>query len=392
MRTKLIPSIPPAVTQSVSMDLIARFSKLADPRREHRRYYLLSDILFLCAVGVIAGSNTCLEIEEFGEARCEWFQSMGLFPNGTPSHDTIGRVLRLLHPKAFQHLFAEWVQSIIGPVSGVLAIDGKTSRGSADGPDGKPLHTVSVYSCDTGLTIALVDVREKSNEIPTIPEIIDTLDITGGLVTIDAMGCQTAIASAIRAKKADYLLAVKENQPALFETVTNYFVGCSSDKWMERNLYCFYATHDEEHGRIENREAWCSHIPKDLVDKTKWKDCAQIICNRSSRMIKGKLSIDDRYYITSSTLSAEKLLNSIREHWGIENKVHWLLDVTFAEDKCRIRKDHGPKNIATIRRWVLNLLRAHPSKKSMNIRRKKAGWSQAYLEELLGEIWSFPRK
>ena len=193
MNNKSIPQVPANISSSLGMEILARFSTLADPRREHRRYYELSHLLFLCAVAVLAGCNTCLEVESFGEARWEWFKSIKLFPNGMPSHDTIGRVLRILNPKPFQALFSEWVQSIIGPIQGVIAIDGKTSRGSDDGDKSKPIHTVSVYSSDTGLTLAHVDVGDKTNEIPTIPEVIKNLDITGAFVTIDAMGCQTAV-------------------------------------------------------------------------------------------------------------------------------------------------------------------------------------------------------
>ena len=178
MAIRSIPKIPPNLKPSIGMDIITRFSTLVDPRREHRRYYELSHILFLCSVAVLAGCNNCLEIEWFGKERLEWFQLMKLFPNGAPSHDTIGRVLRIMIPRPFQMLFSEWVQSIIGPVTGVVAIDGKTSRSSGDGDCAKPIHTVSVYSSETGLTLAHVDVGDKTNEIPTIPEVIKHLDIT----------------------------------------------------------------------------------------------------------------------------------------------------------------------------------------------------------------------
>jgi predicted transposase YbfD/YdcC len=373
-------------------ELIARFSTLADPRREHRRYYDLSHILFLSTVAVIAGCNTCEEIEGFGEERLEWFQRMKLFPNGSPSHDTIGRIFRILSPRPFQMLFSDWVQFIVGPVTGVIAIDGKTSRSSGDGDNSKPVHTVSVYSSDAGMTLAHVDVGEKTNEIPTIPEVIKHLDITGAFVTIDAMGCQTAIASAIRSKKADYLLAVKENQPVLHDAIRDYFKDCTTKSWLRKNTHTFASTESEGHGRIEFREAWVSPIVGDLVDRSKWKDINQIVCNRNTRVVKGVISIEDRYFITSSRLPAQHILRSAREHWGIENKVHWILDVIFAEDQCRLRKDHAAKNISTVRRWALNMLRAQPSKKSMNLRRKRAGWSLKYLEYLLGNICGIYRE
>ena len=386
MVKKSIPQVPPNISSSLGMDIIARFSTLADPRREHLRYYELSHILFLCAVAVLAGCNTCLEIEWFGEERCDWFQSMKLFPNGTPSHDTIGRVLRILNPRPFQVLFADWVRSIIGPVAGVIAIDGKTSRSSGDGDNVKPIHTVSVYSSETGLTLAHVDVGDKTNEIPTIPEVINNLDITGAFVTIDAMGCQTAIASAIREKKADYLLAVKDNQPLLHDSIRDYFADCTTESWLEKNKHTFASTKSEGHGRTEFREAWVSPVVGNWIERSKWKDIRQVVCNRNTRIIKGSITIEDRYFITSSTLPAKHILSSVREHWGIENKVHWILDVIFDEDQCRLRKDHSAKNISTIRRWVLNMLRLQPSKQSMNIRRKRAGWSMEFLESLLGSI------
>lgn len=391
MVLRRLPEIPSTLSPSMGKDLIARLSTLADPRREHLRYHELSHILFLCTVAVLAGCNTCEEIEGFGEERLEWLQRMKLFPNGSPSHDTIGRVLRILSPRPFQALFSDWVQSIVGPVTGVIAIDGKTSRSSGDGDSAKPIHTVSVYSSEAGMTLAHVDVGEKTNEIPTIPEVIKNLDITGALVTIDAMGCQTAIASAIRSKKADYLLAVKDNQPVLHDAIRDYFKNCTTKSWLKNNTHTFASTNSEGHGRTEFREAWVSPVVGDLVDRSKWKDIKQVVCNRNTRVVKGVISIEDRYFITSSRLPAEHILSSAREHWGIENKVHWILDVIFAEDQCRLRKDHAAKNISTVRRWALNMLRAQPSKKSMNLRRKRAGWSLEYLEYLLGNICGISR-
>ncbi len=387
MIKKPIPQVPPDISLTSGMDIIARFSTLADPRREHRRYYELSHILFLCAVAVLAGCNTCLEIERFGEERCDWFQSMKLFPNGTPSHDTIGRVLRILNPRPFQVLFAEWVQSIIGPVAGVIAIDGKTSRSSGDGDSAKPIHTVSVHSSETGLTLAHVDVGDK---IPTIPEVIKNLDITGAFVTIDAMGCQTAIASAMRGENADYLLAAKDNQPLLHDSIKDYFADRTTKAWLQKKMHTFASTESEGHGRTEFREAWVSPVVGDWIDRSKWKDIQQVVCNRNTRVIKGSITIEDRYFITSSKLPAKHILSSIREHWGIENKVHWILDVTFAEDQCRLRKDHSAKNISTIRRWALNMPRLQPSKQSMNIRRKKCRMVDEISGVTVGvDLWNF---
>ena len=374
-------------TEAMSKDLITRFSTLTDPRREHRRLYTLSHILFLNTIGVLAGCNDCQEVESFGFAKSNWFQSLGLFPNGMPSHDTICRVLRLLKPRPFQQLFSRWISDLIGPVSGVLAIDGKTSRSSADGENGTPLHTVSVYASDAGVTLAHVDVGEKSNEIPYIPIVIEKLEIAGAMVTSDAMGCQTDIATAIRKKKADYLLAVKDNQPTLLGNIKSHFSDCTTKKWKNNNKATFSTTQNEGHGRTEFREVWCCPAV-DIVDCNKWTDVEQVVCNRSTRIINGKVSIEDRYFITSSKLPAQKILHSIREHWGIENKVHWVLDVAFAEDACQLRKDHAPENISTIRRWVLNILRGQTSRQSIKIRRKKAGWSTEFLETLLRGIFS----
>jgi predicted transposase YbfD/YdcC len=305
----------------MGMDTIARFSTLADPRREHLRYYELSHILFLCSVGVLAGCNTCLEIECFGEERLEWFQLMKLFPNGTPSHDTIGRVLRILSPRPFQMLFAEWVQSIIGPVTGVIAIDGKTSRSSGDGENAKPIHTVSVYSSDTGLTLAHVDVGDKTNEIPTIPEVIKNIDITGAFVTIDAMGCQGAITNSIRSKKADYLLAVKDNQHLLHESIRDYFSDCTTKYWLKKNKHTFASAKSEGHGRIEIREAWVSPIVGDWIDRAKWKDVHQVVCNRNTRIVNGSITIEDRY--VSVRRVAYPLINFVEA--GSRGDPAWLI-------------------------------------------------------------------
>lgn len=362
--------------------LLEAFDDLDDPRRDHLKEYALPDILVLAVTGMLAACENWVEIADFGHGHAAWFREQGLFPNGMPSHDTLGRVFRALDSKAMQNCFAQWVQRLVGELHGVVAIDGKTSRATADGPDRPAIHTVSAYSTETGLTLAHTAVDAKSNEITAIPKILDALALKGCTVTIDAMGCQKDIAEHIRRRGGDYLLQVKANQPATLRSLEDFF-GDSDLRGWGKVRYTYAKTHDHGHGRDETREAWACPVRGPWIDHHGWKDLRQIVRIRRTRLINGTSTTEDHYYISSETCDATRILIMARQHWGIEAKTHWVLDVAFNEDRCRVRKDHAAHNLITIRRFVLNLLRRSPKPMGLRRRRKIASYNMTALTDLL---------
>lgn len=357
------------------------FADLADPRRDHLKAYALPDIMVLVVTAMLAACENWVEIADFGEARAEWFAMQGMFPNGMPSHDTLGRVFRALDADAMRACFARWVQRLLGELQGVIAIDGKTSRATSDGPDRPAIHTVSAYSTETGLTLAHTAVAEKSNEITAIPKLLDVLALKGCTVTIDAMGCQKDIAAHIRARGGDYLLHVKANQPATLHDLEGFFTDADQRKWHDRHSYA--KTQDHGHGRDETREAWVCPVRGAWLDHHGWKDLRQIVRIRRSRCRATVTTTEDHYYITSESCDANRILFMARQHWGIEAKTHWVLDIAFNEDRCRVRKDHAAHNLVTIRRFVLNLLRRNPKPMGLRRRRKLASYNMNALADLL---------
>jgi len=358
------------------------FSELEDPRRNHLLLHPLLDVVVLVVMGMLAECENWVEIADFGDHRAEWFQSRGLFPNGMPSHDTLGRIFRALDASAFAACFAAWVQAALGQVRGVVAIDGKTSRASGDGAAGRPIHPVSACSSETGVTLAHRPVDEKSNEITAIPLILDQLALKGCTVTIDAMGCQKDIAEKIRVRGGDYLLQVKANQSGTFHDLDSFFRDAEARGW-DGVEHTTFTTTDNQHGRREVRHAFACPVRGRWLDAHGWKDLRQIVRIRRQRTHNGQTTTEDHLYITSDSHDVAHLLTCARQHWSIENRVHWILDVAFNEDRARARKDHAPHNLVTIRRFVLNLLRMEPSKKGIRRRRKIAGWDLDYLTSLL---------
>ena len=362
--------------------LLETFTDLDDPRRDHLKAYALPDIMVLVVSGLLTACENWVEIADFGHAHAAWFQEQGLFPNGTPSHDTLGRVFRTLDAEMVQRCFANWVQRLVGDLHGVVAIDGKTSRATSDGPDRPAIHTVSAYSTETGLTLAHTAVGEKSNEITAIPKVLDSLALKGCTVTIDAMGCQKDIAQHIRSRGGDYLLQVKANQPATLRSLEDFFSDAEQRKWNGIS-YTAAKTRDHGHGRDEIREAVACPVHGPWIDHHGWEDLHQIVRIRRTRTANGKTTTEDHYYITSEKAEAARLLTMARQHWGIEAKTHWVLDVAFNEDRCRVRKDHAAHNLVTMRRFVLNLLRRHPKPMGLRRRRKLASYNMEALGELL---------
>jgi predicted transposase YbfD/YdcC len=364
---------------------LKHFADLRDPRVERTREHLLEEILLIAIAAILSGANGWNEIEGYAHSKHDWFQSFLTLPGGIPSHDTFNRVFSALDPEELEKGFVAWVSSIAKLTAGeVVAIDGKTLRGASEpskkGPDKKAIvHMVSAWANTNCLVLGQRLVDEKSNEITAIPKLLDALELSGTVVTIDAMGCQRAIAEKIIAKKADYILAVKENKGHLLEEIKDSFQMLAADA-VEEEI-------DYGHGRVEQRR--CSVIADlSLIEKAaEWASFQGIVRIQSERFHKatGKTETEIRYYITSLAPDAMRLNRSIRQHWGIENKLHWVLDVGFGEDLDRKRAGHAAQNFSVLNRIALNLLKQDKtSKRGVHGKRLKAGWDNDYLLHLLG--------
>jgi predicted transposase YbfD/YdcC len=366
--------------------LLEHFSTVDDPRIDRTKRHKLIDILVIAICATICGAETWEDFELFGQAKQDWFKSFLELPNGIPSHDTFRRVFARIDPQQFQQAFLDWVRSVTRLTQGeVVAIDGKQLRRSHDSAVGKTaINIVSAWAEDNRMVLGQVRVEEKSNEITAIPELLRMLEVAGCIVTIDAMGCQTEIASEIIQKQADYVLAVKGNQGNLLEDLVGYFDWALRDK-LNQTSYTTDATVDGGHGRIEVRRCYATSDIDWLRRKAEWKGIRSIAMVESERTVAGgKPSRDRRYYISSLEADAKELNRVIRSHWSIENSLHWVLDIAFREDDSRIRKDHGPENMTTLRHIALNLLKQDKSiKVGIKSKRKNAGWNERYLLKVL---------
>jgi len=362
---------------AVLMDVLAG---LADPRKpSNGTRHDFQEILVMTISAVLADCDTMEEVVEWSRAHEGWLRRFMALKNGIPSEDTFLRIYRLLNPKSFEACFRRWVSSVVTGLSGTIAVDGKTVRGSGTGGE-QAIHMVSAFATELGLVLGQEKVASKSNEITAIPELLDALYIKGFLVSIDAMGCQKAIARQIISQKADYLLAVKGNQPSLLQAVQNAFADQKEDVMHISDI-------DTGHGRIVAQR--CSVLPaKGVVSETDWPGCAVIGRIESLRQVKGKESeLEQRYYISSRPLMPSDMAQAVRSHWAIENQLHWVLDVTTREDASTVRKDNAPENLSLLKKIVLNILRTDTSgrkKTSLSIRRKRAAWDDDLRAQLLG--------
>lgn len=366
--------------------LVEHFSSITDPRIDRTKRHKLIDILVIAVCATICGAETWEEFELFGKAKLNWFKTFLELPNAIPSHDTFRRVLSRIDPRQFQQCFLDWVRSAFELTQGqVVAIDGKKSRRSYDLRAGKSaINMVSAWARESQIVLGQVKVDDKSNEIPAIPQLIDMLELAGCIVTIDAMGCQTEIAAKITEKKADYVLSVKGNQGNLYEDLVAYFDWALEDKF-KLTQFTTDETADGEHGRIEVRRYYVTDDIDWLRNKSEWKAIKSIAMVERERTVNGEeTSLERSYYISSLSAEAKRIGRCIRGHWSIENSLHWVLDIAFSEDNSRIRKDHGPENMATLRHIALNLLKANKSVKvGVKSKRKNAGWNESYLLEVL---------
>jgi len=375
------------MSEPVTISIIQHFSELEDPRADdERKKHELLDIVVMAILGVICGAEDWVNISEFGKAKEDWFRQFLKLPNGVPSHDTFRRVFSLLSPEKFVGVFSKWVSALSEATDGeIVAIDGKTLRGSFDrASDKAALHVVNAWSCANGLVLGQVEVDGKSNEITAIPKLVEILELSGCTVTIDAMGCQKDIAEQIRDEGADYVLALKGNHGDLYEDVKLYFESHKSNDFADFKGEK-HETVDGDHGRIETRRYYLETDIEWSGADAVWKDLAGFGMVEATREVNGKVSTETRYYLTSLTGSAEELARAVRNHWQVENSMHWVLDVAFREDDCRTRDRRAAQNFSLLRKIALNLLKNEKSVKvGVKGKRLRAGWDNQYLLRVLG--------
>jgi predicted transposase YbfD/YdcC len=367
------------------------FADLSDPRVVGRSDHKLIDILVIGICTVICGGDDYLAMKEFGDAKESWFRTFLELPNGIPSHATFWRVFSALDPEQFQACFLSWMSAISTKTDGeIIALDGKQLRRSHDREEGKAaIHMVSAWATENRLVLGQVKVDEKSNEITAIPELLRRLDISGCLISVDAMGCQVEIADLIIEQGGDYLFALKGNQSTLHEDVELLFDDLEESDY-KAYTHDYVKTVDKGHGRIEVRHCWTISDPQIigyLRGADRFRNLQTVIRVRSERYLDDDQSVEDRYFISSAATQAAKALQATRTHWQVENCLHWVLDIAFREDDSRIRKGHGAQNFAILRHLALNALKQETTAKvGVKNKRLKAGWDERYLSTVLGHL------
>lgn len=360
------------------------FKRLPDPREGQNVQHPLLSILTIAICGVICGADSWVDVAMFGEAKRDWFEQFLPLPHGVPSHDTFSRVFRHIDADAFEKCFREWTQEICALAQDeVVALDGKRLRRSKETGLGREgIHLVSAWASEQRLVLAQEQVAQGSNEIAALKRLLGLVDVSHTVVTIDGIGCQTGIAQAIVNQQADYVLAVKGNQPVLAEDVQAAFAANGRD-----SRFDYAKTVNKGHGRIEIRECWVTDVPDVLAfiaqHKT-WPNLRCLVKLRAERRVSDTTEVETRYYISTLPPDAARLLTVVRSHWHIENSLHWVLDMAFNEDLSRVRKDHAPRNLALLRRIALNLLKQDTSLKvGIKAMRLRAGWDTSYLLRVL---------
>ena len=363
----------------------SHFNELSDPRVERTKAYNLVELVILCICAVICGADDWVSMAKFGASKKDWWQKMGLFPNKTPSHDTLGRVFSLINADAFSQMFTSWMLSMSDlSQSKIIALDGKVLRKSFDTSNGKAaIHMVSAWCVSNQMVFGQTKVDEKSNEITAIPKLLSMLDIKGCIITADALNCQKKIVSQIILQEGHYVLALKGNH-STFEAEASEYIDHAKKSSFIGVEHDYYEETESNHGRIEVRRTWsmpCSWYE----DKKDWDELKTLVAVESERIIGDTHSVETRMYISDLKYDQAKLFHeSVRGHWGVENNLHWQLDVTFQEDQSRVRTDHAPANLSLFRRIALNLLKQEKSSKvGMKNKRLQAGWDEQYMLKVL---------
>lgn len=367
--------------------IAACFGGIEDLRVQGRCQYPLLEVITIGICAVIAGSEGWTDVETFGKSKEAWLKQFLKLENGIPSHDTFADVFGMIDGEAFQRSFMHWIEQVFTLTQGqVIAIDGKTARRSYDqGGKKGAIHMVRAWASENGLTLGQRKVDDKSNEITAIPELLELLNVSGCIVTIDAMGCQKKIAQKIRDRKADYILSLKDNQGKLLMDVQDWFAYADQVGFDDR-LHDYYRTVDKGHGRIEIRECWTvsdPHAFEHIRHYDGWADLHSIVRVRRERHLQGKVEQETVYYISSLAPNAKQILHATRTHWAVENSLHWVLDVTFREDDSRIRMRNSPQNMAVLRDIALNILKQDGSKGSLKQKRYRAALDDDFLLQLL---------
>jgi predicted transposase YbfD/YdcC len=363
-----------------SVVFLRYFEDLPDTRQTGKVRYPLAEVLLLCLLAVLAGAETFVDIALFGDKKLGLLRRFRPFAEGTPSHDHLGDILATLDAEAFQRCFVAWVASLTGVAAEVIAIDGKTVRRSKGAK--AAIHMVSAFAARQRLVLGQVKVAEKANEIVAIPKLLEMLAIEGAIITLDAMGCQRAIAQTVVDKKADYVLALKGNQGSLREDVELFAAEQKANNFKD-TIISRHETTDGDHGRIETRTTTVIHDVAWLQERHEWPGLKGLVMIESIREINDKIERETRFYLTSLILLANQLGPIIRSHWAVENSLHWVMDMVFRDDECRVRTDHAPANFTTVKHMATNLLRRAKSKDSLRARRKVAAWDDDFLASLI---------
>jgi len=369
--------------------LVKHFEGLADPRRGNAKAHIFLEILIIAILATICGADGWSDVELFGKNKKAWLKTFLKLPKGIPSHDTFGRVFAKLKPEEFQQRFIEWVQAVESLTAGqVIAVDGKKLRRSHDQATGKAaIYMVSAWATQNQLVLGQTKVAEKSNEITAIPELLQLLEISGCIVTIEAIGTQTEIVETILEGGSDYLLAVKENQAHLFEDIQYLFEALDTAQGMKSAPYQYAKSVNKGHGCIETRACWATDREEHLSllrKRQQWKGLKSVVRIISHRQVGETLEVQTRYFISSLPAEAKAILKAKRSHWKIENQLHWVLDIAFREDESRVRQDHAAENLAVLRHMALNLLKNEKTAKGgIRAKRLQAAWNNEYLLSIL---------
>ena len=375
----LTPVVAAGFETTVFLD---HFKDMPDRRQPGKVAYRLDEVLLLALLSILAGAEGFTDMARFGHKKLPLLRRFLPFANGTPSHDHLGDIFASLDPQAFKERFVAWVGGLTKAPLDVIAIDGKTSRRSGRKGGKDTIHMVSAFAARQRLVLAQTKVNEKSNEIVAIPALLDMLSIEGAIVTIDAMGCQRNIAQKVIDKKADYVLALKGNQGTLRDDVELFATDQKTSGYAD-TMISVDQTVDGDHGRIETRRVTVVHDIAWLRERHQWPGLKGVVIVESQREIGPKTERETRYYVTSSTLRADKLGRVVRDHWAIENSLHWVMDMTFRDDECRIRTQNAPENIVTLKHMAANLARRKKGKDSVRLALKTAAWDDEYLAKLI---------